>query len=505
MKKYSLEKVLFIAALISYLPAWYYTRSILLGSGESAYLVFACIYLLLNELLARSFQRTGSRESGLLASLYLIQSAALAVYGYHPEMMGGLQAACWHLTAVYYILARTGMLTEGQTGPLLGLDLLSGLFILPWSGFLLRLKSLLAGLKGLRMSSRHTLGVLAAAAGALLLVLFAWGQLAEADSGFQMLGSGILQRISDFLSSWQLQPDVLLSLPVGMWLFGLSVSALKRSNPVFSANVCTGWMRRRALPAYAAILPLASLSLLYAVFFTASVSGFISTAASRQALRMAPSLAVDGFYQLCRVELLNVALLGFLQCFLPAEMLSQRRMRALEALFSCFSIGFAILAGAKLGLYASLYGYTPRRVLAFFLLLYLLAEIILLICRIFRVLPAVRISFYLALCGFSLAAMLNTEGFILQKNMSRYRAGSELDASVLAECRFDQSSHLQEYTDLLLQRQWFLGRSAEEIRSLYQTAIQVEEDGRTAEISAGSAGVLLKFTDGTCVQARAAD
>lgn len=504
MKNHSLEKVLFIAALISYLPAWYYTRTILLGSGKSAYLIFACIYLLLNELLARSFQRTGSRESGLLAGLYLIQSAALAVYGYHPEMMGGLQAACWHLTAVYYILARTGMLTEGQTGPMLGLDLVSGLFILPWSGFLLRLKSLLAGLKGLRMSSRHTLGVLTAAVGALLLVLFAWSQLAAADLGFQMLGNGVLKRLSAFFSDWHLQPDVLLSLPVGMWLFGLSAGALQHSQPVFAGR-SQNRMQHRILPAYAAYLPLVSLCLLYAVFFAASVTGFIRTAAGRQALAMAPSLAVDGFYQLCRVELLNVALLGLLQCFLPPELLSRRRMKLLETLFSCFSVGFAVLAAAKLELYAGLYGYTPRRVLAFFLLLYLLAEISLLICRIFRSLPAVRISFYLALCGFSLAAMLNTEGFILQKNMSRYRAGSELDASMLAECRFDQSSHLQEYTDLLLQRQWFLGRSEEEIQSLYQTAIQVEEDGRTAEISAGSARILLRFADGACVQARAAD
>ena len=91
----------------------------------------------------------------------------------------------WHIFAVWYVLARCGMLAQGHSGSLVLLDGLAGVFRLPFGNFFLRVRTVFSALKtGLhgRIKVRKALRVLATAALTLALCGTAWGLLAAADA-----------------------------------------------------------------------------------------------------------------------------------------------------------------------------------------------------------------------------------------------------------------------------------------------------------------------------------
>ena len=112
------------AALASYPLAYLYVRNILFAApfdGPATRwgpLLFAVCYLALPELLARAARRPAGREARLWALCWLIQSGAILAVGLHIDGIGVFQSAVWHLTAIWCVLSRTGMLAAGRSGSL---------------------------------------------------------------------------------------------------------------------------------------------------------------------------------------------------------------------------------------------------------------------------------------------------------------------------------------------------------------------------------------------------
>ena len=73
----------------------------------------------------------------------------------------------------------------------------------------------------------------------------------------------------------------------------------------------------------------------------------------------AAAFAVDGFWELQKILLLNFGVLAGVH-FLGRAPLP----KALAAVFCGFGLAFAALAAGKLAVYVVLYGLTPRRVIA---------------------------------------------------------------------------------------------------------------------------------------------
>ena len=82
-------------------------------------------------------------ESCCLAALILLQSLALLLYGPHADDVAVAQVLFWHFTCIYYVCARTGILTARRTGVFFLLDAVNGVFIMPFRHFFLRLICLL--------------------------------------------------------------------------------------------------------------------------------------------------------------------------------------------------------------------------------------------------------------------------------------------------------------------------------------------------------------------------
>src|SRR5699024_7696729 len=89
---------------------------------------------------AQALGRAGSRNARFWAFCWLVQSAALALWNPHGSDWDIWQVLAWHLTAVYWVLARTGMQAAGKANAMILLDGVAGLITLPFGQFFLRLR-----------------------------------------------------------------------------------------------------------------------------------------------------------------------------------------------------------------------------------------------------------------------------------------------------------------------------------------------------------------------------
>lgn len=464
------------AALVLYLLAYFYTRMVLFAGSDTcrwSMPVFAVLYLEWSHLFARAAGRKSGRESGFWAVCWLVQSAAIALHGPH-DALWLWQWMAWHAAAVYWTMARTGMLAAGRSSLWMPLDLLMGVTLLPWRDILLRLGTVAGGLWGLVQKSSHAarkqlLGWGFSILAALAVCLVAWNQLAGVDATFARL----VQWMSGWLS-WS-GPDLdtvmllILSLPVGAWLFGLAGGGLRRSGPPLPVTLLQrGLDTLPRLPVSAGYLVPGALCLVYALFFgLQAVEFFSALAGGTLSARAASDFAVTGFWELCRILMLNLAVLIVLQ-LLGGPLRKPGTRRRLLTVFGGFSLAFVLLAGGKLGAYIWLYGPTPLRIFSGWFVLVLGVWCLLVLAWLWRPVPAARIGVLVLAAGFALLCCLPVEQICAGENIRRYAAGQieQVDLSLLRQC--DNGTAQKEFlARSLLDARWFEGKTPEEIEELF--------------------------------------
>lgn len=497
------------AALASYPLAWLYVKKLLfLNLFEGFWLlIFAVLFLAGVEVLARALHRPAGKETSLWAGCWLVLSVAMPLWGYQ-NTLSDWQMLVWHLFAVWFVLARCGMLAQGYTGSLCFLDALAGLLVLPFGNFFRRIGTIAAGIASLgrhRVRLRQTGVAAVTAALTLLLCGTAWGLLSAADPNFAAVGQQVQRWLATLLDGPTVVENLfvfLLSLPVGAWLYGLVAGALRRQTPP-----CTGERfyaalePLRVLPAVTANTVVGALCAIYGLFFILQALEWLAAAPLGLTAPQASNFAVDGFWELLRILLLDFCVLA------AVRFLGRRPLpRMLAALFCLFGIAFAALAGAKLAVYVRLYAFTPRRVVAGWFLCVLAVWAVLLLVRVFRVIPAARVGLAVLAISFVLLSCVDLESRVVQWNIGRYKAGvdAELDLDVLQDCglnswyRYDTSGwnrdgRVVRYTGWLIDSGWFRDRSAAEITELYNISGETGAHKLTADL--GQSELHLTFDD----------
>ena len=497
------------AALASYPLAWLYVKKLLfLNLFEGFWLlIFAVLFLAGVEALARALHRPAGKETPLWAGGWLVLSVVMPLWGYQ-NTLSDWQMLVWHLFAVWFVLARCGMLAQGYTGSLCILDALAGLLVLPFGNFFRRVGTIAAGIASLgrhRVRLRQTGVAAVTAALTLLLCGTAWGLLSAADPNFAAVGQQVQRWLATLLDGPTVVENLfvfLLSLPVGAWLYGLVAGALRRQTPP-----CTGERfyaalePLRVLPAVTANTVVGALCAIYGLFFILQALEWLAAAPLGLTAPQASNFAVDGFWELLRILLLDFCVLA------AVRFLGRRPLpRMLAALFCLFGIAFAALAGAKLAVYVRLYAFTPRRVVAGWFLCVLAVWAVLLLVRVFRVIPAARVGLAVLAISFVLLSCVDLESRVVQWNIGRYKAGvdAELDLDVLQDCglnswyRYDTSGwnrdgRVVRYTGWLIDSGWFRGRSAAEITELYDISGETGAHELTADL--GQSELHLTFDD----------
>ncbi|NCB32716.1 MAG: DUF4173 domain-containing protein [Erysipelotrichia bacterium] len=418
MSAFKRTNVIFTAAIISYFPAWYYVHEIVCSNTWSrGMLLFSIMYIGLIELLCFLLDRKGSKESIVWALLYLLQSIAMYCWDMQ-SVLGFTQILFWHLSAVYYALARCGGLSENRTGRMLIADLCAGIFILPWKNIFLRIRTIAAYISCVNQDIRKTAAGLLTAAISLLCLIFVFTQLSQASSSFAYLTDSALRLFSRMLNINSIL-YILFSLPVGMWLFGLIGGTLNRDDPVFSCEKIDQWVNTHQMCSFlpSSIL-LILLNAVYLLFFGLSVQEFLAASSQGLSAPHAASFAVSGFYQLCNMVIFNTMILSVIGAFAKSKN-SNSVLRTSSFVFSLCSILFALLDFGKLYTYIHLYGITERRFTAFFALIWLLGLSILMLISQNKPVNVKRIAFLSLVIGFTVLSLFNISSIVDAMN-SRY-------------------------------------------------------------------------------------
>ena len=242
-------------AVLMYPLAYFYLRGVMFPQSYSDWgmPVFAALFIVYVDCAARAAHRTAAKETPLWAVCWMALAVAYPLYGYQPGPLGDWQWPAWHLFAVWYVLARCGMLAQGQSGSLAPLDALAGFVLLPFGNFFLRARTVFAALRTRlqdRTGAQKILRLIVTAAVTLALCGVAWGLLAAADANFAALGQQVSDWWGRLLNNVRFIDQlmyILYSLPVGAWLYGLVGGSLRRKAPPTTAQQCAACWKTAAL------------------------------------------------------------------------------------------------------------------------------------------------------------------------------------------------------------------------------------------------------------------
>ncbi len=365
-----------IAAFALYVPAYFYVRNLwtLFEAPPRQrlwlLLFFAC-FVALGEWLHAGTKRAGESWVWLgcaavcLASLLLGRGSA---WNELSPYWGDLTVWFLHLFAVWWLLSRSGRLSEGQSGHLLPLDALNAFILIPFRRFFLRIRTVfytLTHLRGGKMPKASALGwsalALCAAAG---LFAMATGLLMDADSGF----AALLERATAFFRFPEDEFFALrftCSLPVGAYLFGL-LAGSARTEPerlrTRAGAVCSALERLRRVPSGVWCALVGAFCLLYAVFFAVQFR-YLFGAFTRTLPEgfIVSQYAREGFFELCKVMAVNLLLFWLVTRSSREPLRGKPLLCGLTLALLAESILFAVTAASKLLLYIDCFGFTPKR------------------------------------------------------------------------------------------------------------------------------------------------
>lgn len=376
-----------LAAFGMYLTAFIYIQS--LFCAQRSWSIWLCGFCVLFVVTAEVLfaGRTRSRESflwlGCMALILLgivrhdVFSASVQTEAAVPQ---ALAVALLHAFGIYWVLCRAGVLTGGESSRFLPLDAFNGVLRLPVQNFFLRIRCVSYAVTHPNGQEKRSAAVRAAIAAALLAALVLLGisldNLAQADAHFSA-ALGWLRALLNDVDLVNAAVKLVLSLPVGAYVFGLLAGA-SREQPQTQrqrgARIDAGLKRLTAVPAQLYMVLLGLFTAVYAAFFVLQ-AGYLFGAFSRTLPDgyTVAEYARQGFFALCRVMAVNFALLWLVT---RTSSVPVRESRVLllgcSALLAC-SVLLAVTALAKLWLYISCFGFTPKRLQSTWLVCVLLA------------------------------------------------------------------------------------------------------------------------------------
>ena len=346
------------------------------------FLLFVLMYVIFAEVLYREEKR--STESivwliGLLAAgLTAVFPLGKKLFGLEEVWEPWMKVFMAHAFAIYYALSRNRRLSEDRSSHLLPLDIVNGVFIIPFKRFILRIMTIVSAFRDAgRKQDKKSRGTailfaILAFVAALILFVIAINLLSQADDNFGRM-------VRDFLDIFEIEWGKYIlyfffSLPVGAYVYGL-LGGVKRETreqvQVRGQMLMRGIGHLRKVPSVLWIILTALFIAAYGVFFFLQgqylFGAFTGTLPEGFS---ASRYARQGFFELCRVMAVNFVLLWLIvrtsrgnaadgesgaKAPVPAG------TKIVSALLLLESMLFAVVAFSKLMLYIYRFGFTPLR------------------------------------------------------------------------------------------------------------------------------------------------
>lgn len=271
-----------------------------------------------------------------------------------------------HLFAVYWLLARSNRLSEGETSHMFVWDGITGFFVLPFKNIYLQVTTLISTFKQKKTDGKKGAGLkflisLGAVVVGLVLLLIALRLLCEADSNF----ARFLTKITDFLHlefDWEIVGRILITVHISAYVYGMLGGSYREEKErfVYRGDLVKRFVAKLgAVPDGVWIGIVAVFTVFYVIFFCVQGSYLFGAFAGTLPEGFSYSTyAREGFFELCRVVLVNFALLWltFRTC--------RKKNTALKIAGTVLlleTILFDAVAFAKLFMYIHEYHFTPLR------------------------------------------------------------------------------------------------------------------------------------------------
>ena len=268
--------------------------------------------------------------------------------------------------AAYWTLAAGGCLLENdRTSQWAVADFWNGIWRIPFGNFACYFHVLAGG--GEKTSQKAGVRKLGAILCGFLLaipvLLVVLPLLSSADDNFSRLLTGFMDNFSENVLSFVLR--AVFSLPVTAYLFGLAYGCVHRrkTDRIRREAVRRTGDRVRMVPDAAVYTALLTISVCYVLFMVLQGQYLFSAFAGiRPEMYTYSEYARKGFFELCGVAAVNLAVLLAANLFTKTDREHNRALRWLNLLISVLTLLLIGTAASKMVLYISAYGLTIRRI-----------------------------------------------------------------------------------------------------------------------------------------------
>ncbi len=408
------------AALLTLAAGWFFVRLVLVLSPGLGIPLFTMGFVALVLAYRQSAGLPLPRES--LPWLGVMFFSALSFALLDNGLIAYLNILFLIIVTAYWLGTLGGSRLENRLGTWVLADLRNQLFVIPFQNF----GCLGAAVKNSFAKTRPGKNLFIVGISLLCSIPLVWyicRQLSQVEESFAVL----LEQLGE-LVQWEniLSPSTLLALPVGCYLFGLIYGNQHQryTKEITVEKLEAKAARRRVLPAVGAYTLLTMLCLVYLLFFlagAASLAGFLTTRG------LTPydysQFARQGFFELCRVAVVNLLVLWGIHLFLaPSSQRSPAPLRVFHTLLCCQTLLLIGLAICKMGLYIRFCGVTRLRVCTTWFMVLLAVVFGLVLLSQYRKIPLARwiagsfCALFLILC------YLNVDGLVVRSAVQRYEA-----------------------------------------------------------------------------------
>ncbi len=331
--------------------------------------------------------------------------------------------------AIYWYFSASGCREEGKIGDMLPFDAVKSVFVMPFTSFTALPRAITATAKRSR-AGRGALYILLGIACAIIPAAVIITLLASSDDAF----ANLLGIISDSFLTGFVKNLLYIAwgLPVAMYIFGLTHSCSSGKNrDIMTRGQCERFSGELGvLPPLAVYTAFTLILAIYALFFAAQSSYFLSAFASLKPEGFTyADYARKGFFELCGVSAINAGIICVSSLLVKRDKTDGAKpltgLRVCSLIMCVFTLVLIATAMAKLYMYIGCYGLTLRRVNAAWFMLLLTAVFIFIAVRQFT--P--RFNFWRASAVvftalFALLAFVNVDVYIARYNIARFCDGT---------------------------------------------------------------------------------
>ena len=342
-----------------------------------AYPVFAVFFIIVNEIIRRGRRGADTMPAKETLFWYVMTILAGLTATIGPEE--GLSVFAMHLCGVYSVLTSNDILLGGKTSGFIPADLIHGFYVKSFAGF----PNYIVDWKCFKrqgtvgddteVKKKNHAGAVIFIAVMSVLLIISVSLMASIDEDIGMFFSNLFSGIEEYLGDlklYEIIPRVLFAIPVCFYLYGLMSRSAKSEGTREKrfASWLTGFMGK-GKTASATIVYIAAgvFVLAYILFFvkrlTYMMGGFVGDVPDGM---LVSHYAREGFFELVGIMAVNMFVYLAIILFGKTDQGGKFSLPAkiLVTLLMAESIIFAVIAMSKLGLYYSIYGYTPKRILA---------------------------------------------------------------------------------------------------------------------------------------------